>query len=101
MSSSKPLENTHKSRWLWLAILCTGGVFWLFKGWGTGDAPHLLLGAGLLLMGPFMFYNNPLRLMRLEESISSSSLSLTGKLSLISGLCGTAAVIAAAVVRLL
>lgn len=49
------MENTFRdsARWLWLSAFTTFAIITLSNG-------RLLLGSGMLLLGVFAFYNNPL-----------------------------------------
>lgn len=72
--TAQPKANS--TNWLWLSSLGVLGLFALSTG-------RTFLGAGFLLLGVFLFFNNP---MKIDESIPSQP----GKLLVFSWACGLA-----------
>jgi hypothetical protein len=88
MSDQKiPMEHSfrHSGRWLWLCTLTTFAILSLSSG-------KLLLASGMLLLGVFAFYNNPLS----PASSRSAKPTPTLAFSWACGLFGVTAIIVAA-----
>lgn len=76
----------HNGRWLWLGALTAIAIYSLSSG-------RLLLASGMLLLGVFAFYNNPLSPASCRSNRPAPALAL----SWACGSLGVAAIVVAAV----